>query len=495
MRKIVLFLLSLSLLFLFTSCASEFEKAVDDKEVELIRSLYNKAEEDNDYDLLEEYDDILCNELQELYDHLKDYEVSEDDLNNVSSDEEALELVAGEWKPICSYPHGTFQIIGDISTQIGDKCMEVDDMLISKVNYIMGCINESDEDYEQATTCFYYVIKEDCMFEEATEKRINCLEKYAEELKSQAVSSIDAEYFDDALNSLSDIQRLIDDNDVDTSKLEDIYKDTANKYIDGYIDYKIKNFNPNDYKEDSDSEEDDDDNDNETYSLQDEINDELSVLNVENFEDKVSTTLKTNGDKYIQKAKEFFKKGDVEAAIGNVDAALMFLPNDSDYKKQKAEYVKYRPFKLYDEDSFFQIDDYYDDISIYKEEVANDNKKYKNVIAIHSYNTDECSVTYNLAGNYDTVSGVQFLGENSKDKNDWCVTSFFKAYGDGKLIYTSKTMDTGVLPEIISFNVSGIQKLEIVFCSELYPENVGNTVWRGTSLYVSNFVAKKNIPK
>lgn len=119
---------------MFTSCGSEFEKAVEDKDVDLIRDLYEQAEDDNKKDLLNEYDDILCDELQELYDHLKDYEVSDDDLKNINSDEDAFDLVAGDWKSICSYPHGTFQIIGDVWNKVGVKCNAVDNMLTSKNN-------------------------------------------------------------------------------------------------------------------------------------------------------------------------------------------------------------------------------------------------------------------------------------------------------------------------------------------------------------------------
>lgn len=62
----------------------------------------------------------------------------------------------------------------------------------------MGCIKESETDYENATYCFNYVMKDDCMFDKATKKLNNCLDKYAVELKEDAISSIDAENFDDA---------------------------------------------------------------------------------------------------------------------------------------------------------------------------------------------------------------------------------------------------------------------------------------------------------
>ena len=43
------------------------------------------------------------------------------------------------------------------------------------------------------------------------------------------------------------------------------------------------------------------------------------------------------------------------------------------------------------------------------------------------------------------------------------IVGYFKAYGDGKLLYTSPKMTAGVLPEEISFDISGVQKLTLSF--------------------------------
>lgn len=70
------------------------------------------------------------------------------------------------------------------------------------------------------------------------------------------------------------------------------------------------------------------------------------------------------------------------------------------------------------------------------------------------------NVYYNLEGKYDTVTGTIFLENRTKNSDK---ISYFEAYGDGKLIYTSPKMTAGVLPQEISFDISGIQKLTLSF--------------------------------
>ena len=86
---------------------------------------------------------------------------------------------------------------------------------------------------------------------------------------------------------------------------------------------------------------------------------------------------------------------------------------------------------------------------------------------------------YNLEGRYDTVTGTVFLSDSDKDEKDEC---YFEAYGDGKLLYTSPKISAGFLPQDISFSVSGVQELKIVF--------------KGSgSGYVSNLTAQKDFPE
>lgn len=160
------------------------------------------------------------------------------------------------------------------------------------------------------------------------------------------------------------------------------------------------------------------------------------------------------------------------------------------------DYEEDDEFKLNRNDNVFQHKDHAgeldtDAVTFYPdEETANDGTVFSNLI---EYSPDEFhsslkpEYTYLLNGNYDVVTGTVFI--DAKNKNAVSGNKlYFEAYGDGKLLFTSPKMDSGVLPQKISFNVNGIQELKIVY--NIY-ESEGSTEDRLYVMYISNFVAKK----
>lgn len=211
---------------------------------------------------------------------------------------------------------------------------------------------------------------------------------------------------------------------------------------------------------------------------------------VQNLQTQIEDIKKSNADKFMQKAEEELKAGNPEAAIGHVEAAMEIYP-EGGYEAKLDEYKMYLPLALYeDENVLFSESE--KGSAYYKESKrANDNKDYTDLInfSAYSYGSDISStvpsvgkkLTYNLAGNYDTVTGVQFISQDDKSEEQ---LTYFEAYGDGKLIYTSPKMSAGVLPKEINFSVTGVQRLEI----RAYG------TW-GDNLYVADFQAVKNIPQ
>lgn len=180
--------------------------------------------------------------------------------------------------------------------------------------------------------------------------------------------------------------------------------------------------------------------------------------------------------KYAEKAETEFSVGDINAAIGNIEAALGFSPDNGDYKVKLEKYKQYIPLNLCKEKnvlSLTKIDKYTVDVLFEETLTSNTGEKYENGIRCmpNSSDTKFAEAKYNLAGNYDNVSGKIFLEENSKSKN---VTGYFEVYGDGKLIFTSEKTGKDILPKDFSFNVTGIQILKIVFCGSCEPYGDGS---------------------
>ena len=209
-----------------------------------------------------------------------------------------------------------------------------------------------------------------------------------------------------------------------------------------------------------------------------------------NLKAKFDEVLSTYAEQYVTKAEEEFKNGDVNAAIGNIEAAISIYP-EGEYETKLEEYKLYLPLALYNEYNFLTYKygeggfDYYESI------VGNDNIKYNNIIQIDSYVMDDGSdlaftCEYNLAGKYDSVSGLMLMAKENQNQK---LKTYFKAYGDGKLLYTSPSLKAGDLPENISFGVSGVQKLKIEFYIEL-----SQYEYCSGEMYISDLMAKKNIP-
>lgn len=217
--------------------------------------------------------------------------------------------------------------------------------------------------------------------------------------------------------------------------------------------------------------------------LEDYLDDEDSEFAGE-MKAKLDELKKTYADNYMTKAATEFQNGDVNAAVGNVEAAIAIYPDET-YQVKLDEYKLYLPYALYEEENILQQSG--KSLRISDSETANDGTEFTNVLRVYYDNSDLSCIstsTYNLAGRFDTVSGKLFLADYDKNETQ---TGYFEAYGDGKLLYTSPQLHAGVLPQDVKFSVTGVQTLEIKYYGQT--ENF----W-GTDICISNFIAQKNLP-
>lgn len=239
----------------------------------------------------------------------------------------------------------------------------------------------------------------------------------------------------------------------------------------------------------------------EAYVADGDINGGLEVLNTaksyldecgvnsDEISQKINETLVTYADSYAQKAEACFNEKDVNGAIGNMEVAMELQPDNADYKTKYDTYQQYLPFNLYDEDNVIAVEDIDASWAHFDTHAtANDNTEMLHVISVghDSYETTNVyNIQYNLAGKYGTVNGKMFIADTYKNTVQ---TSYFEAYGDGKLLYTSPKMEKGVLPQDVSFDVTGVQKLELKFYTR-----TDSTIW-SSEVCVSNLVAQKAFP-
>lgn len=244
-----------------------------------------------------------------------------------------------------------------------------------------------------------------------------------------------------------------------------------------------------------------------TYMQNDDLSGSLSLLqsaeqfltdagvSAELIQTKMQEVTLTYAEKYVAKAEEAFKNKDVDGAIGNMNAALELQPDNGEYQAKLAEYKTYEPLKLYLDKNELKTDKFSSWSTVRREQEieANNGTIYKNCLELVPNITNVghfLTNTYILEGKYNTISGTLFLP--NEYKND-PVKGYFEAYGDGKLLYTSETIQSGVLPIDFSFSVSGIYKLEILF----YGGDATSTYFNlgsGYSYAISNLLARKDFP-
>lgn len=205
--------------------------------------------------------------------------------------------------------------------------------------------------------------------------------------------------------------------------------------------------------------------------------------------DKVLNAIVTDyAETYVKKAEEAFKNKDARAAIGNMDAALQLCPDNAEYKAKRDEYALYLPFELYKEENMLVKNGTQYRVFLKDSVTANDNTMQTNCLEWSVGTSDQAwaNITYNLAGNYDYVSGKIFLPE---DEKSYYGKAYLKIYGDGALLYESPVVSAGMLPQDVWFSVTGVQNLVIEFWG------TKDDSYNGVHGAISNLTAQKNFPE
>ena len=280
-----------------------------------------------------------------------------------------------------------------------------------------------------------------------------------------------AEDYSDYSVAMNNYAKVLESDTLYSDSVEK-YEQASNAYFDAVVALADSYISQNDYSA-------------ALSLLDDELETDDAATSAE-LQAKLTEIKKNYAAQYAEKAKSCFTSGDVNGAIGNIEAAIAIYP-DAAYQASLEEYNLYLPYSLYDNDNILINKELNGSCHIEDSVTANNGTVYQNVLSFYCDDSDVSELyrlTYQLSGKYDTVSGTVFLAQS--DKSDTGV-GYFEAYGDGKLLYTSPKVTAGVLPSDVKFDVSGVQTLEI----RTYGS--ASDFW-GKSMGIANLVAKKNIP-
>ncbi len=196
--------------------------------------------------------------------------------------------------------------------------------------------------------------------------------------------------------------------------------------------------------------------------------------------------------KYLKDAENALKEGNRQTAYDLATEALKISPDDEYVKERVSYFESYLPFEFYNEKNVLsqktteEVDSIYTYLSFGMNEKSNNGKSMPNSILAHYYIGSACkvfSVTYHLDYDYDVLSGVGFVLDDYQDVEH---NGYFKIYGDGKELFTSKKYGVNVLPEDFSVNIKGVSTIVIEFYGE-------NENYNMSAFGISDLVALKNI--
>lgn len=354
-----------------------------------------------------------------------------DDINaQTFSDEDAVyNYIDEEYGDLIDSDDGD-SIDPSISDYNATEWENLQNMYYSKISYCRGISSLEDEEPESAIDYFQEVIDTDECYSQIQDELSKCVDLYVKQTLEEADDLIADGNITEALDKINQINDYLEEKGLTSDEVQNKLTETKNSYANSYV----------------------------------------------------------------KKAEECFNAKDADGAIGNMDVAVELSPDNEEYKSKKAEYETYIPFYLYIEDNCLSTekdDEFHGDLEFNQNMVSNNNKDMFNSINWHNYNNEganaSAAVNYNLDGKYDTVSGTLFLTKDSKDSES---KGYFKAYGDGKLIYTSPKMTKDVLPKDISFSVKDVHKLKIKFYSK-----EADGFWGSADFGVSGLTAQKDFPE
>lgn len=422
----LIILLFISIFTNLNSAERQMEKALSTKNAYEVNTLYKEAYGNSRK--LQKYDEVISHFLDEVINDLNSKVYSNEDLvqNGYTVVNRDLE---SDWGDLIYSADGSDTIEQSLSSNNQVKWEELQNIICSRCYYCTGvAYRDANNSPQDAIDCFKRVVPSDKYYSTINDEISLCVDMYIDQTLAEAQDMMNKGDINGALSKVEIINEYLESNGLSSPETEAKVTDIKSKYA----------------------------------------------------------------EQYAMKAEECFKNKDAKGAIGHIEVSMELQPDNADYKAKYDTYQQYLPYYFYDENNVLMKEKdkgFYGNIHFDKAMISNDNQEmshclewYNNNYRDNSYSYD---YTYYLAGKYDTVTGTMFVSEINKSYKGY---GKIEVYGDGKLIYTSKTFSAGVLPEDISFNVTGVQKLCISFYA-VADERASNYFG------ISNLTAQKDFPE
>ena len=351
----------------------------------------------------------------------------------------------------------------DCEEYIRDQLSLVDKLKISKQKYDQAENYYNADKYQLAIGSYSEVIQEDDNYESATDKLKQSQSKYLDTECKKAEIYLQDEKYIDAVKTYKAAQKVYDDGTLEDkiADAENKYKEKTEKEAKTFEDEKNWASAIKKYKELQEY------FDNNSYEVEI-VNDQNNCVN-----------------QAVAESEEKLKEGDYSRANTILTTADSIVPNNKDISEQLNRVKEYTPVRLTDLTPFCEEDDGYsvilDDWTA--QDTDNMGDGGNTGIKIRSMGSfgKWGSITYNIDGKYDTLTGIFAIHEDFKDNTDternWGQVAVFD--DNDKMIYCSEVVLGGVKPKEVNVDISGIQQLKVAF----YIGSPSSLGWGDSAVY------------
>ncbi len=403
---------------------SQFKKALEANDGTQVVELYMNTESEKQR---QKYDDLIGQYLNGVIDELSSMEIDTEKLAIKGSGEDYLvEFCAENWgNMIYDIEQDSDGVIFSILSESNSSLYDKFYTLAqSKLAYCDGLLCIAKNVPDLAINYLSKVIESDGCYDNAVEKISECIDLYVKLSIDEADKVLESGDIGGALDILESVKTVIAEEGIPTTEIEQ----------------------------------------------------------------KIKTVMEAYAEKYFKKAEEAFGEKNLDMALGNMEVAMELSPDNATYKQKYDTYQLYKPFALYDEDNCYNKSVDYYSLHFNVNDISNNNREMNNSLTwsrTYSSYSGSAEATYDLDGKYDTLSGTIYVSKEYRDAID---ITWFKVYGDEKLLYESDNFSGGKLPKDFSINVSDVHKLTILFSTDDGGDGSCGTYG------ISNFIAQKKFP-
>lgn len=391
-----------------------------------------------DYDAVAEImeEDEFTNESEEVVDHLR---------------ERIAKIKAGYENGTIDYATAKKELetigklnIDGISSELSGVRGYIDQLYKSRINFSNAESFYATGDYREAIAYYRLVIEDDENYMVATEKYLDSVNKYREEILTKAAKYADTELYSDAIALLTDALNTIPNDARITEQIRIYDKNNIEKLKEDALEIAANYAKNGDYLSAFKAL---------TYIRESQAADAELVSAYNKYcEQYASQIISVVDEKVSQK--------DFDGAISALNVALKNLPGNEVLLSKQEEVKAMQPIPITTLLTVNASEWEEWNEGVPSDPFGNDYSVACNYVCIGKKNGERRNtyVEYRLYGKYETITGT-IAPHNSCDNGP---VAYLQIYADDELVYTSPDIDrkTDAIP--FSVNISGADYIKIV---------------------------------